>query len=115
LYPLLATILTRHALAFGFLLDLFEAKSVDDPESYPFLRKHFAYRFLKRDRASFTRLEGAWQSVTPERVLAYRELLPDAWPGKQRYLPLIVSYLSDLHPKLASALDAITLTLPASS
>ncbi len=104
-----------HDQAFGFLLDLFGAQPVEKPESYSFLNRHLARPFLTQDRAAFERLEGAWEAITPATVSAYRELLPDAWPGNKARFPAIEAYLHDLHAKLASALDAITLTLPASS
>lgn len=104
-----------HDQAFGFLLDLFGPQPVGKVESYPFLKGHFAHAFLRRDRAAFERLEGAWEAITPARVSGYQEFLPDAWPGKRTYFPAIESYLHGLHTKLASAVDAITLTLPPSS
>ncbi len=103
-----------HDQAFGFLLDLFGAQPVDKPESYPFLKRHLAYPFLTRDRAAFERLEGAWEAVSPATVSSYRDCLPDTWLGKKPHFPVIESYLHGLHTKLASAFDAITLTLPAS-
>jgi hypothetical protein len=104
-----------HDQAFGFLLDLFGPQPVGKVESYPFLKNHLAHPFLNRDRAAFERLEGAWEAITPATVSGYKEFLPDAWPGKQTYFPAIEAYLHDLHTKLASAVDAITLTLPPSS
>jgi hypothetical protein len=41
-------------------------------------------------------------------------LLPDAWPGKKTYSSRIESYLKDVRAELASALNAITLSLPPS-
>lgn len=72
-----------HDQAFGFLLDLFGPQPVEKVESYPFLKKHMAYNFLDRDRSVFERLEGAWEAITPTIVCGYKELLPDAWPGKR--------------------------------
>lgn len=103
-----------HDQAFGFLLGLFGKQPVDMLESYSFLERHLARPFLTRDRAAFERLEGAWEAVTPEKVTKYQDFLPDDWPGKTAHFPAIETYLCELHTKLASALDTITLTLPAS-
>lgn len=75
-----------HDQAFGFLLDLWGAKPVDEIDSYSFLSRHLAYPHLARDRAHFTRLEGAWQAINTKTVAGYRDLLPDAWSGKKRIL-----------------------------
>jgi hypothetical protein len=103
-----------HDQAFGFLLDIWGAKPVGSIDSYPFLSKHFAHPYLSRERSQFARLEGAWQALNAKTVAAYRDLLPDTWPGKKSYFPSIETYLNSLHANLASALDAITLTLPPS-
>ncbi len=103
-----------HDQAFGFLLDLWGAKPAHEIDSYSFLARHFAHPHLPRNRTQFNRLEGAWQAVHPKTVAGYRDLLPDSWPGKKSYFPHIETYLNNLHAELASALDAITLSLPSS-
>jgi len=104
-----------HDQAFGFLLDIWGAKPVGEIDSYSFLSNHLAYQHLSRDRSQFYRLEGAWQAVNPQAVAGYRDLLPDEWPGKKTYFDRIEAHLNSVHAGLASALDAITLTLPSSS
>lgn len=104
-----------HDQAFGFLLDINGLQPVEKPESYPFLKKHLAYPFLNRDRTQFNRLEGAWEAISAATVTGYKKFLPDDWPGKKIHFPAIEAYLHQLHPKLASAFDAITLTLSAKS
>lgn len=73
-----------HDQAFGFLLDIWGAPNVAKLESYSFLARHFARPFLPRDRGLFNRLEGAWEAISDATLAEYRELLPDAWPGKKR-------------------------------
>ena len=87
---------------------------VADVNSYAFLSKHLARPHLTRDRSLFNRLEGAWQGITDETLVNYRNLLPDTWSGKSAYFARIESYLKGVRSELASALDAITLTLPSS-
>lgn len=103
-----------HDQAFGFLLDIGGVKPVREVDSYSFLSRHLAHPHLARDRALFTRVEGAWEAVNPKTVAGYRDLLPDSWPGKAIYFPRIENYLNNLHAELASAVDAITFTLPSS-
>ncbi len=100
-----------HDQAFGFLLDIFGASDVAKPESYSILAKHFARPFLPRDRALFNRLEGAWEAITDDTLAEYRDLVPDAWPGKGAYFPAIEKHLKTVRAKRASALDLITLSL----
>ena len=59
----------------------------------------------------FNRLEGAWEAITDEILASYLALIPNSWPGKKTYSLKIDFYLKDVRAKLASALDAITLTL----
>jgi len=103
-----------HDQAFGFLLDFLGRRPVSDVESYAFLSRHLAYAHLGRDRSLFNRLEGAWESITDATLAGYLGLLPDNWPGKKRCFPVIEAYLKDVRAELASALDAITLSLPSS-
>jgi hypothetical protein len=103
-----------HDLAFGFLLDLFGSRPISKVESYAFLAEHIARPHLTRDRTVFNRIEGAWEAIGDMTVAAYRDLLPDTWPGKKAYFPGIESHLKSVRAELASALDAITLSLPAS-
>ncbi len=101
-----------HDQAFGFLLDIFGSGPIENPESYSFLHRHIARPFLEQNRAQFARLEGTWEAVTPDVVSAYRDLIPGDWPGRETYFPRIESHLGTVHARLASALDAVTLTLP---
>lgn len=101
-----------HDQAFGFMLDIMGVQPTGNVESYSFLRQHLAHPFLKRERSLFERLESAWAGITPAQISFYKELIPDEWDGKGTYLPVIESYLNDLHSNLASAIDAVTLTLP---
>ena len=103
-----------HDQAFGFLLDFLGVGPVSKVESYAFLNRHLARPHLTRDRSLFNRLEGAWEAITDDTLAGYFELLPDAWPGKETYFPRIETYLRDVRRELASALDAITLSLPPS-
>jgi hypothetical protein len=84
------------------------------PESYAFLSRHLARPYLNRDRSLFNRLEGAWEAITDDTLAGYVALLPDAWPGKKTYSSRIESYLKDVRTELASALNAITLSIPPS-
>jgi hypothetical protein len=103
-----------HDQAFGFLLDIFGAPKVDDPESYAFLRRHLARPFLRHDRAQFARLEGAWEAIDDRALARLGDAVPGSWSGKTKYLPGIHAHLKAVRAKLASAFDAITLTLPIS-
>lgn len=103
-----------HDQAFGFLLDIFGPRPVSKVESYAFLADHLARPHLTRDRTLFNRLEGAWEAISDMTVAAYRDLIPDAWPGKKTYFPAIEFHLKLVRAELASALDAITLSLPPS-
>lgn len=101
-----------HDQAFGFLFSLFDPEPIDDGETYAFLSRHFARPHLVRDRAQFTRLEGAWEAISADAVARYGKLIPDSWPGNLRYFPRIEAHLNAVRARLASALDAITLSLP---
>jgi hypothetical protein len=101
-----------HDQAFGFLLDIFGSGPIAQVETYNFLSKHLAHPHLTRDRNQFNRLEGAWEAITDETLASYRNLLPDSWPGKERYFPRIEDHLKGVRTELAPALDAITLSLP---
>lgn len=103
-----------HDQAFGFLLDLFGAGKVSQIESYKFMDKHLAWRHLARDRAQFNRIEGAWEAITDETIAGYQALIPDAWPGKKTYFGQIETHLKNIRTELATALDAITMSLPPS-
>lgn len=103
-----------HDQAFGFLFDIFGAKSVGHVDTYAFLSRHFARQHLTRDRTQFTRLEGAWEAIGDEMLAGYGHLIPNSWPGKNRYFPRIEAHLQAVRTGLASALDAITLSLPSS-
>lgn len=102
-----------HDQAFSFLLALFGSEPLNQPDTYAFLGQHFARPFLGRDRALFSRVEGAWEAMSSAAVDGYATLIPDAWPGKRRYFPQIKDHLIKVRTELAPALDAITLTLPA--
>jgi hypothetical protein len=103
-----------HDQAFGFLLDIFGPRPVSEVERYAFLRRHLAYRHLVRDRGQFNRIEGAWEAITDDTLERYGALLPDTWPGGRIYFPKIAAHLKVVRAELASALDAVTLSLPPS-
>lgn len=102
-----------HDQAFGFLLDLFGSRPISKVETYAFLTGHIARPHLTRDRTVFNRIEGAWEAIDDLTVAAYRDLIPDVWPGRKAYFPAIEAHLRSVRAELASALDAITLSLPA--
>jgi len=101
-----------HDQAFGFLLDIWGAAPVSKVESYGFLKRHIAHPHLTQDRNLFQRIEGAWEAITDDTLNHYLSLIPDAWPGKKTSFPKIEAHLKVVHTRLASALDAITLTIP---
>ncbi len=103
-----------HDQAFGFRLDFLGVGPISKIESYEFLSRHLARPHLTRDRTLFNRLEGAWEAIGNDTLTNYHDLLPNTWPGKKTYFPKIESYLKDVRAELASALDAITLSLPPS-
>lgn len=102
-----------HDQAFSFLLALFGSGPLNQPETYSFLSQHFVRPLLSRNRELFSRLEGAWESVSSDVVHSYAGHIPDSWTGKQKYFPQIEVYLNKVRTELAPALDAVTLTLPA--
>jgi hypothetical protein len=71
-------------------------------------RRHVLWDSLHGKPLDLSRLEGAFDVVTPERLLEYQEALPESWIGDGVALTGMLGYIVELKDKIAEAIKHVT-------
>ena len=98
-----------HDLAF-FAKGIIGWKPPWEPSSLEYLRsgaRHLFYQSLRGSEISLNRFSGALQAVTPERILEYRNSLPEVWVQEAQDLDDILGYIQSLTERASEAIQEV--------
>ncbi len=100
-----------HELAFQTEGILFWKPPWEEVTFAPGDQRHVFLDMVKGGKIDFSRLQGALEAITPERIDDYRASLPDEWGREDAATERIVAYIKQLREHSTAVIHQITTAL----